>query len=141
MTLHLLKLAVGVDDLAELRQAAARARARSAASIASTRATCRAAHEEMLDGGSIYWVIKGHVAGAPAHPRLRADRQPARPAGGAGEARGEGDRRPQWQPRRAFQGWRYLEPEEAPRDLPKRGPRRGRCPPAMAQELRELGLL
>ena len=49
-------------------------------------------------------------------------------------------------PRRAFQGWRYFEPDDAPRDLPNQ--RRAMAsalsevdmPPKMLAELRELGL-
>ena len=43
------------------------------------------------------------------------------------------------QPRRAFQGWRYLTVEDAPKDL---GSRRGNSPPPeLSAELAELGLL
>ena len=43
-----------------------------------------------------------------------------------------------WQPKRAFQGWRYYDPKDVPRDL-----REGRgddLPPALRAELAELGL-
>jgi hypothetical protein len=43
-------------------------------------------------------------------------------------------------PRRPFQGWRYLDPEEAPRDLPKGRAREDALPPALAQALAEIGL-
>jgi hypothetical protein len=44
-------------------------------------------------------------------------------------------------PWRAFQGWRYLEAKDAPRDLDKAAPGARDMPEAMRRELRELGLL
>ena len=44
-------------------------------------------------------------------------------------------------PRGAFQGWRYLEAKEAPRDLSRAAPGAARMPEAMRRELQELGLL
>ena len=44
------------------------------------------------------------------------------------------------QPRRAHQGWRYLDPKETPRDLPKGRERDDALPPALAQALAEMGL-
>ena len=43
-------------------------------------------------------------------------------------------------PRRAFQGWRYLEAKDAPPDLPRGGSGKG-LPEKMRRELAELGLL
>ena len=44
-------------------------------------------------------------------------------------------------PYRAFQGWRYLAPKDAPRDLGKRGRGLGAMPEGMRRELAELGLI
>jgi hypothetical protein len=44
-------------------------------------------------------------------------------------------------PWRAFQGWRYLEPKDAPRDLSRATPGVRNMPEALRRELRELGLL
>ena len=138
MALHILKLAVGVSDLAELRERQRERKAERGFYCFYTRNMPRRA-EEILDGGSIYWVIKGHVQARQRIlgfvPIVNRRGRPAvlvklevkvTPTEGL--------------PRRAFQGWRYLDPDEAPRDLAKGG-RRGQMPPAMAQELRELGLL
>jgi hypothetical protein len=95
--------------------------------------------DEVLDGGSIYWVIRGQV-------RVRQ-----RILGLSAESDEEGHRycavRYQSkqiltlpQARRPFQGWRYLRPDEAPPDRAIGG-RDDELPPAMAQELRALGLL
>jgi len=44
-------------------------------------------------------------------------------------------------PWRAFQGWRYLETKEAPRDLDRAAPGARDMPEALRRELRQLGLL
>jgi hypothetical protein len=44
-------------------------------------------------------------------------------------------------PRQAFQGWRYLEDKDAPRDLARAAPGAARMPEKMRRELQELGLL
>ncbi|MCC6204611.1 MAG: DUF1489 family protein, partial [Hyphomicrobiales bacterium] len=49
--------------------------------------------------------------------------------------------RTEWQPRRAFQGWRYLKPEDAPADLGRSRAGLVAMPPKLRQELSELGLL
>ena len=49
--------------------------------------------------------------------------------------------RTEWQPRRAFQGWRYLKPADAPADLGKGRVGWAEMPPKLRQELAELGLL
>jgi hypothetical protein len=92
-----------------------------------------------LDGGSMYWIIKGfvqvrqriiaidHVAEAPngKHCAFVFDPELVATA---------------WQPRRPHQGWRYLAPNHAPPDLPANAPGSD-LPPHIAADLRELGLL
>src|SRR5690606_17861800 len=97
--------------------------------------------EELLDGGSIYWVIKGVVQ---ARQRLLDLREGTRPDGTPCTLlildRKLVEVRPV--PRRAFQGWRYLAAEDAPADLT--GGRRGdldEMPAKLRRELAELGLL
>ena len=136
MPLHLVKLAVGIEDLAQLRQARAARAAERGGSWVPTRNRPRRA-EEVLAGGSIYWVIHGHIRARQCVIGFRSRRE-------------EGGRRsclivvdPQLvptlpRPYRPFQGWRYLAPEDAPPDAPQ-----GQEPPPdrMLAELRALGLL
>ncbi|HZT52170.1 MAG TPA: DUF1489 domain-containing protein [Stellaceae bacterium] len=138
MALHLLKLAVGVSDVAELRKLQ-RARAKERGFYCFYTRNMPRRHEEVLDGGSVYWVIRGHIE---VRQRIRGFvpivNRRGRPAV---LVKLEAKLVPtDGQPRRAFQGWRYLTPAEAPADRPKAG-RGAAMPPAMARELRELGLL
>ena len=47
----------------------------------------------------------------------------------------------EWQPRRAFQGWRYLKPEDAPRDLGADRAALRELPAELRRDLADLGLL
>jgi len=119
--LHLLKLCVGaetVPDLARWRQryaAQRRAQGLDPTLRHVTRMWPRRA-AELLAGGSLYWVFKGVVL---ARQRILA----LEPADGEDGVRRCAivldDRlvRTEAQPRRPFQGWRYLEAADAPRDL------------------------
>ena len=146
MSLHLIKMAVGIEDVPHLarvqQQRREQARARGEAPVARhlTRMTPRRS-AELLDGGSIYWVIRGLVqvrqrilaldaaTGSDGVPRcaigldaalLRVVPRPCRP----------------------FQGWRYLDPADAPPDSSAPGAADSdELPPQLAAELRELGLL
>ncbi len=136
MALHLIKLAVGVSSLAELRarQAGARAPLRH-----TTRNFPRRA-PEILDGGSIYWVIN----------RVVLARQPlldivagARDDGSKGcdlllEASLVPVRGRLMKP---FQGWRYLRAEDAPVDDVAGFAAAEALPEELARELRRLALL
>ena len=65
--LHIIKLAVGVDSLADLAQwqkqrlKEKKAKGQKPELVHITRMTPKRA-DEVLDGGSLYWVIKGQVA-------------------------------------------------------------------------------
>lgn len=94
---------------------------------------------EIVAGGSLYWVIKGAVL---ARQRIVALE---RVQGGDGIERCAIvlDReiiRTDGTPRRPFQGWRYLDPADSPRDLPKGRAREDALPPSLAQALAEIGL-
>ncbi|WP_374312322.1 DUF1489 family protein [Dongia sp.] len=151
MTVHLVKLCVGVDSIAELvryREELQRKRRASKKPLEDqhwTRSFPRRA-EEVLDGGSLYWVIRGRICAR--HQILRLDEV-------------EDDQGKPYcaivydptvivteiRPRRAFQGWRYLEVEDAPPDLPNQRVALGQAmaeegmPEELRAELRSLGLL
>ena len=79
-------------------------------------------------------------SGAPAHQGLPR-RSSTGAAGPAVLVSFEAKLTPtRWQPHRPFRGWRYLEPKEVPKDLPKGAKAKG-LPPKMEAELRELGLI
>lgn len=142
MTIHLLKLCVGAESADDLAAWVERRAARNASgpygrvSEHVTRMFPRRT-DEILGGGSLYWVIKGvvlvrqkivglePVTGSDGIVRCAILLEPKLVETEA-------------QPRRAFQGWRYLKPEDAPRDL-----KRGRCgePPVLRAELAALWLL
>jgi len=150
MTVHLIKLCVGVSDVAHLvkeRERIAKKAERRNKPIEDshwTRMFPKRA-DEVLDGGSLYWVIKGVIR--VRHRILRLDE--VTDADGQAYCAIVYDPTVilvEPRPRRAFQGWRYLEAEDAPPDL--RNQRQamssalseGEMPPKMLAELRELGL-
>ena len=104
----------------------------------TSRAWCRNASTELLDGGSLYWVIKGSVQ---VRQRL-VDVRPFVDDDGIARCRLVLEPKlvpTEWQPKRPFQGWRYLEPKDAPTDLGEGGGADD-LPPALRAELAELGL-
>lgn len=146
MTLHMIKLCVGADSIEDLarwqkgRLAAQRAAGQKPRLFHSTRMVPRR-QSELLAGGSLYWVIKGVIQvrqritgfGEGQKPDgtpcclvyLDCALIPTHPV-----------------PRRAFQGWRYLDGSEAPPDLDARTSRQlADLPPQMRKELAELGLI
>ena len=145
MSLHLLKLSVGAESVADLEGwiAERSAAQRRAGGTAEHRHTTRMVPKrlaELLDGGSMFWVIKGQVA---ARQRL-VDVRPFTDADGVGRCHlvmGPGVIEVETRPCRPFQGWRYLDPAAAPRDAGRLGPEIGALPDALRRELRDLGLL
>lgn len=145
MPLHLIKLCVGVDSVKELedwikrRLKQKKKNGGKAEHIHTTRMVPKRA-DELTDGGSLFWVIKGEIL---CRERLLAIR-PFTDKDGIGRCRLVMDgkvRLVQPRPFRAFQGWRYLEAKDAPRDLDRAAPGARHMPEAMRRELRELGLL
>ncbi|MCG8359810.1 MAG: DUF1489 domain-containing protein [Kiloniellales bacterium] len=143
MALHMIKLAVSAESVEHVRRWQSERRARQGALFHFTRMTPRRA-EEILEGGSIYWVIKGLVQ---ARQRILAIER-VRDGEGRPTTRLTLDPilvRTLPQACRAFQGWRYLEAEAAPPDLESdRGRAAGDVadmPAEMLAELRDLGLL
>lgn len=138
--LHLLKMAVGVADLDELHRIRAQRRAERGGDWVYTRNRPRRA-AEVLAGGSIYWVIRGQVRVRQRITGLRGDHD----ENGRSYCLIEVDAAlvpTEMRPWRAFQGWRYLTPADAPADLGRPGFDQGAPPPAaMFAELRALGLI
>ena len=141
MTLHLIKLCVGVDDVGQLAafQAARLARQRSAGQVPAlchmTRHMPRRA-DALLDGGALYWVIRGWVR---VRQRLTTI-EILSTEEGPRCALGLDTRLVRTSPRahRPFQGWRYLKADDAPPDLETTA---AAMPDTMVAELKELGLL
>jgi hypothetical protein len=145
MPLHLIKLCVGCDSVADLegwikeKLKEKKKRRQKPEHVHTTRMLPKRA-DELTDGGSLYWVIRGQIS-------CREKIVDIRTATGK-----DGIRRCQVvldgkvvlvepRPRSAFQGWRYLEPKDAPRDLARAAPGASRMPEQMRRELQELGLL
>ena len=138
MALNLVKLCVGVSELSQMEQWLEDVKKGRETLDHVTRMFPRR-KEEILPRGSLYWVIRGMilcrqpiadlepVTGADGIERCRIVFKPkiipVRPV-----------------PRRAFQGWRYLEEADAPVDLGKGGTASG-ISEKMRRELAELGLL
>lgn len=141
MTLHMIKLCVGTQGIEDLAHWHRQRLAEMKQGIFHTTRMVPKRQDQLLDGGSLYWVIKGVVLvrqkivgfgdghkqdGKPCcliylDPNLVT----VRPT-----------------PRRAFQGWRYLAAADAPPDLDISAAQSlAGLPPKMRQELAELGLL
>jgi len=139
--LHLIKLSVGTDSVEDLIAWRAR-RTPSGVETYNQHVTRMwpKREAELLDGGSIYWVIKGVIQ---ARQRLVS----------LDEVIGQdGIRRcaivmdPELirtapAQRRPFQGWRYLNAEDAPPDLPKSRATDDTLPPSLSVALAEIGVL
>ncbi len=146
MTLHLVKLCVGadsIDDLAAWQASRLKDSQRQgrAGRLAHTTYQMPKRCDDLLDGGSIYWVIRGVIqvrqkllgfeegrksdGRRGCHILLDAELVPVRPT-----------------PRRAFQGWRYLEADAAPPDLGgERAADLADMPPRMRRDLADLCLI
>lgn len=144
MTLNLLKLCVGVSSVEELQAWRTYRRdenIRKSLPVESKHTTRMVPKrmEELLDGGSLYWVIKGNVQ----IRQVLIDIRPFTDANGIRRCDLVFDPNlilTHWQPRRAFQGWRYLKPEDAPPDLGA-ADSFGSLPSELRVELANLGLL
>lgn len=138
--INLLKLCVGAESVEDLEewQTSQAPRWPAGRAVHVTRMWPRR-EAEVLAGGSLYWVIKGQVLarqrilglerveGADGIGRcaLLLDPQVIRTAAA---------------PRRPFQGWRYLSPEDSPRDLPQGRAQEETLPEDLARALAEIGL-
>jgi hypothetical protein len=136
MPLHLLKLAVGIEDIAQLRRIrAARAKERGGSWVYTRNHPRRAS--EILAGGSIYWIIRGQIRVRQLVTGFHRERDD----NGRRYCLIEVDKRlipTLTRPWRPFQGWRYLSSEDAPEDCSNAGE-----PPSdrLLAELQSLGLI
>jgi hypothetical protein len=137
--LHLIKLSVGTEDVDDLARWQAHRRKQTGRVFHRTRMMPRR-REELVNGGSIYWVIKGVVR---ARQRLLDVEASVDEEGRRCTLLILEPKLVRTVPRahRAFQGWRYLEPEDAPTDLDDAAAGLDDMPPDMAAALQELGLL
>jgi len=139
--LHLAKLAVGIRDIAHLAEAQAARRDASPPLRHRTRNFPRRA-PEVIDGGSIYWVVAGTMQVRQLVRDIVEDEWE------------DGSRCAALlldpclvpllgRPTKAFQGWRYLDAADAPPDRPAGAAVSGETdlPPGLRRELRELCLL
>jgi hypothetical protein len=145
MALHLLKLSVGAESVADLRgyiEARVAERRRTGGSpvaIHTTRMMPKRV-DELLDGGALFWVIKGQIS---ARQTILAV-EPFTDAEGVGRCRLHLD--PEVvavlpRPCRPFQGWRYLQESDRPADLAGGWEGLAVMPEEMRRELRDLCLL
>ena len=134
MALHMIKLVVGAATIEDLLAWRANHSPAGEPWILRTRMTPKRG-PEMVDGGSIYRVFKGVILcrqrilavttvgeGVTARCEITLDDTIVRVAP---------------TPRRAFQGWRYLDPKDAPPDLDTEA--FGDVPDDLARQLREVG--
>ena len=144
MPLHLIKLSVGSESVDSLRAwidfklDCAREAGLEPEYFHTTRMTPKRVNE-ILDGGSMYWVIKGLVQ---ARQRLLEIR-PFKDDDGVNRCRLVMEpvlHLTEIQTRRPFQGWRYLPAADAPRDIVNAGDQ-GDIPFEMRRDLSELCLL
>jgi hypothetical protein len=145
MTVHLIKLCVGCDTVSELAEwqverLAYLRKARKTPELCHRTLQTPRRRDDVLDGGSLYWVIKGFVLVRQRIIDLRADSKDDGTAccGIVLDAELVATRA---HPRRAFQGWRYVDPADAPRDVTGLAEGPDDMPPAMRRDLRELRLI
>ncbi|WP_234988883.1 DUF1489 family protein [Tropicibacter naphthalenivorans] len=138
---HLVKLSAGTEsvDTLEAWQASYAARFADGMPRHVTRMWPKR-EPEILAGGSIYWVIKGQIQCRQRVVRLD------RVTGDDGVERCALVLDPELirtalAPKRAFQGWRYLAPDDAPPDLPKGRAAEEPLPPELAGALADIGVL
>ena len=139
-TVHMLKLSVGTEDVAGLAEWQATKRAQSEDGLPRhiTRMWPKRA-DEVLNGGSIFWVIKGVIL--CRQPILRLDEY----IGADGIRRCAITCKPslirvEATPKRAFQGWRHLPVPDAPRDLPDGRQNEEALPPELSKALAAIGV-
>jgi hypothetical protein len=137
--LHMVKLAVGIRDVAHLRQVQAMRLATNPPLRHQTRSFPRRA-EEITAGGSMYWVIAGAIVVRQRIVDIIEDQwdDGTKCAGLVMDATLVPVAGRQT---KAFQGWRYLSAEDAPADIGIRDQEATELPPELRRTLQGLGLL
>ncbi|MGH6815341.1 MAG: DUF1489 family protein [Hyphomicrobiaceae bacterium] len=146
MTLHLIKLCVGVDTIADLarwqtRRIAERRKSRTRPYLFHATRMVPKRQAELLDGGSLYWIVKGLLQ---VRQRISGFSDGIKPDGTPCCLIHLDRKLVAVRPvlKRAFQGWRYLPASEAPPDLANTSTGAiDALPPKMRKELAELGLI
>ena len=138
--INLVKLCVGAESVQDLLdwQQSARAKGPDGLPRHVTRMWPKRS-EALLNGGSLYWVFKGLIL--CRQPVLRLDEV----IGSDGIKRcgivlDPNVSRTRPQPRRPFQGWRYLAPGDAPEDLRATRESEVALPPQLEAALAEIGV-
>lgn len=145
MTVNLIKLSVGIEDvehLAEVQKTRLENKKRAGLVpelIHVTRSFPRRA-DEVLDGGSMYWVIRGAIR---LRQRITELRETVNDAGkpACGIVLDPEHILTERRSFRAFQGWRYFSVDDVPRDINDLDADTSALPDDMADELKELGLI
>ena len=139
--LHVTKLAVGARDTEHLREMQA-VRMRDHPPLRHRTRNFPRRRTEVIDGGSLYWVIAGTLMARQRILDIIEDRRDDQ-TGGASFILDPEIISLAGRPTRPFQGWRYLDPDDAPADLPAIGAILGldSLPAALRHELRTLCLL
>ena len=136
--LHLLKLCVGARGVEDLQTWQARRRAESAAPLSHVTRMRPKRAEELLNGGSLYWVFQGRILARQRIIGLEEVTREGRPA--CAIQLGDEIIRTVPAPRRPFQGWRYLNAADAPADLAEGAAEAAEAPPELLEALSELGV-
>ncbi len=139
--LHIAKLAVGIRDIAHLRQVQAMRASQTPPLRHHTRSFPRRA-AEITCGGSIYWVIGGAMLVRQRVLEVIEDRWDDATKC-AGLVLDPALIPVEGRPTKAFQGWRYLTAADAPADVSTQGPARGAdgLPEELRRQLQALCLL
>ncbi len=140
-TVNLVKLSVGSETLESLAAWQASRPAQTADGLPRHVTRMWPKREaEILNGGSIYWVVKGvilcrqrvlrldEVIGSDGIRRCAIVSDPALI-------------RVTPTPKRPFQGWRYLQPGDAPADLPEHRQTEDALPPTLQSALADIGVM
>ena len=143
MSIHIIKLVVGVEDLADFAE---RQKHEMVDYYGQTAVPCwtryapKRAEEIVREGGSIYRVIKNRIQ--CRHKILGFEMVETKEKGNMCMIMQSAEMiRTVSTPKRPFQGWRYLKPADAPRDIGVFTGEEDEAPEEMAEHLRAAGLL